>query len=308
MNCQISVIIPSIGRSEYVHQLVDLISVNSLNKIEVILVHSGELEIKKSSSDVRYVRSFPLLLAGAARNLGATFATGKYLLFIDDDNISGPDLPLRLMDILEHRPEIVLIGPTIYYMDAPTEIQCSGVIHKRMLGRTSWLQTAVDESVELRVCDAVPNSYMVRRSQFEAVGGFDEISFPMEFEESDLALRLRSKFGGRVAVTNRASIFHSTAHNSARAMSPKSSKRAFYLARNRYLFYERHFSFASWLSWVAVGAPISAIAYCSSLITQRNVTIKYKVIGTYNILKGHAYGLAMSGHRILRRILKRFHQ
>ena len=97
MNPKISVIVPVYKAEKYLNRCVDSILAQTFTDFEVLLIddgspdRSGEICDEYAKKDSR-VRVFHKENGGPslARNLGIDHAQGKYLLFVDSDDIIGP--------------------------------------------------------------------------------------------------------------------------------------------------------------------------------------------------------------------------
>ena len=128
----VSVVIPSIGRQVLLDQLLETIITGTESPAEIIVSHSGP-SIPVVCSLVRVVHSDEPLLASAARNRGAAQATGRYLLFVDDDNEVEPGFVDGLKQCLDRSADIAVLGPSMYYAGARDRIctvlvSCMGTV------------------------------------------------------------------------------------------------------------------------------------------------------------------------------------
>jgi glycosyltransferase involved in cell wall biosynthesis len=121
-----------------------------------------------------------------ARNLGAAEATGRWLLFMDDDIVAPPDLLQSHLDLLRTDETCGVIGlvetdPGI--VDAPH----FHYIDSRGVGKISG--------------EIVPSKYLVTqntslpRQAFLDCGGFDERFTAYGFEDMELGFRLEDRAG-----------------------------------------------------------------------------------------------------------------
>jgi glycosyltransferase involved in cell wall biosynthesis len=121
MNPAVSVIVPFRGRIPWVREAVDSVLAQSIGNFEIILVDDGSEEsasfLNEFQDDrIRYIRQNPSGPA-AARNSGIRVAMGKYIAFLDSDDLFLPDkleIQLRLM---EERPDIVFSHTSYVRMD-----------------------------------------------------------------------------------------------------------------------------------------------------------------------------------------------
>jgi len=121
--------------------------------------------------------------AAAARNAGARQATGDVLCFIDADVVVAPDTIARLVSCLEREPGVAAVFGS--YDAAP---RAPGLVsqYRNLLHHFVHQHGATDAATFWTGCGAV------RRSAFEAVGGFDEDPRWRSIEDVELGYRLRA--------------------------------------------------------------------------------------------------------------------
>ena len=120
--------------------------------------------------------------AGAARNLGVRHSIGELVAFLDADDVCHPDRLMLQVDALVSNPEAAMVFCDADYTDAsgrPTGslFTCPEYRREAFLGQLFERNRVLTTSVA-----------MVRRSAFDAVGGFDE--HLSHAEDYDLWLRL----------------------------------------------------------------------------------------------------------------------
>ena len=100
----ISVVIPVFNSAAYLRECVDSVLGQSYSALDVILVDDGSSdespeicrEYTERDSRVRFLRPEPMSV-GAARNYGIDHANGKYLMFVDSDDVCEPALAETLL-------------------------------------------------------------------------------------------------------------------------------------------------------------------------------------------------------------------
>jgi GT2 family glycosyltransferase len=121
-----------------------------------------------------------------ARNLGAFHAAGRYLAFLDADDIWYPRKLEQQVMALETNEKAVLAHCNFNEIDEVGHLLSQAVATRQdkpsqndlwvqLLGPQAWI---------------LPSVMMVRRAAYELIGGFDETL--MFDEDADLCLRLRS--------------------------------------------------------------------------------------------------------------------
>ena len=90
---KVSVIIPVYNAEKYVKDALESVMAQSLTEIEILAVDDGSTDASSEilteyalkSSKVRVIRQENSGLS-AARNVGFSFATGKYVMYVDSDD------------------------------------------------------------------------------------------------------------------------------------------------------------------------------------------------------------------------------
>ena len=187
----------------------------------------------------------------AACNQGAAGAETEFLLFLNPDTRLMPgslELPARYL-LSEHHQDAGIVG--IQLIDA------SGHVARNtsrtptawsMIGNSLGLDRLIPSVFpplfvtgwthdETREVDQVMGAFFfVRRSVFEALGGFDQ-RFIVYYEDLDFAMRARER--------GRKSVYLATAqafHRGRGTTEGATDRRTFYFCRSRILFALKHFS------------------------------------------------------------------
>ncbi|WP_164743477.1 glycosyltransferase family A protein [Microbacterium sulfonylureivorans] len=156
-------------------------------RVEVIVVDDGspdpeaiEATVMAATPSARILRRSPAGVS-AARNAGASAATGELLVFFDDDDLSAPERLSRQATRLSSTPAAVACYCGMRTIDA----------EGRVLVEAD--QTAVRDRLDVarRRTGILLGNLMVRRTEFEAVGGFDT-SLTLA-EDLDLVLNLSER-------------------------------------------------------------------------------------------------------------------
>lgn len=262
----ISVVVPSVSRRERLLCCVDSVieaGRHLTEGLEIIVVAAGYdeeyLEVL-GDRDIRVVALPAPVAVSEARNLGASRARGRYILFIDDDNIVDAHALVYLATALDDQPGTILVGPVMYYGDLPDRIWCAGVHRSRFLLRTH-LVTAIRPTVDYAPSEDFPNCFLVRRAAFMRIGGFDSERFPQHYEEADLARRLRQENGGSVYCVVRAKVWHFIAVDLARRLHLKNAEMAYLVARNRAVFTALYGDTVQRWTYVLIGMWLFAAVY-----------------------------------------------
>lgn len=192
--------------------------------LEVVVVDNASTD--GSASAVREFESISALPVGlieagrnlgfgAASNLAAARSAGRHLLLLNPDAWLDEESLRRLVDALDFDERLAVVAPFLHYPDGSPQfawapaIGVPGEAIQRF--RNRFENAAWNHGLLPRLLKALVGAgwhtaacLLVRRSAFEAVGGFDE-GFFLYFEDADLCLRLhRAGFRQRQVVGARA--------------------------------------------------------------------------------------------------------
>ena len=112
----VSVVVPVFNRETVVGQAVASLANQSLKDIEIIVVDDGssdasaEIAERCGGNRVRIIRHGANRGIPAARNTGLEAARGKYIAWLDSDDIARTDRLARQAAFLDDNPEIALVG------------------------------------------------------------------------------------------------------------------------------------------------------------------------------------------------------
>jgi len=160
-------------------------------------------------------------------NLGARGVETPFLVLLNPDAFPAPDWLAQLFAAAERHPDVAAIGSTQIRADAEDVfdgtgdvLHASGLAYRSNFGKRRGAPPPVGETFS--ACAA---AMLVRRTAFEAVGGFDARYFAF-FEDVDLGFRLRLR-GERIVQCPDALVSHVGGGTSSTAFS------SFHGARNR---------------------------------------------------------------------------
>ena len=208
----LSIIIVTRNRWSELARCLRSIATLSYPNFEVVVIDNGSNDgvldmVVAEFPDVRLFSAGRNFGCGVGRNLGARVSQGSILWFIDDDaEVTASDAASRMIDKLTSVPDIGAIGGEAL-VDQNGEVV--GV--KQLVLHTNGMTTGRDsyhleEDSWLEADLLAGCNVMVRRSDFEAFGGFDP-SYQHGWEDTDFALRLR-RAGRRLLIAGFAPVLH----------------------------------------------------------------------------------------------------
>lgn len=271
----VSIIIPTLNRSKEIISCVDSVLMSDYKNIEIIVVdnNSEDNTVLKIKEKYRYndrvilIESKKNLGAGGGRNKGAEEANGEYLLFVDSDNIIDKKMISYLIDFFKKNKNCGMVGPlmliknnsdTIWLYFADINMWTSQAKYKGTGEKNQGQYKEVEEVGHL------PNCFMVRKDDFNKIGGFNE-KYVVVYEEADLAEKIKNKFKKKIYLYSKAITYHDV-NIFCDSLSFRSQSRAFLLARNRVYFIKKNSSFLQFLAFIFIFNPLIFLYYEFNLI------------------------------------------
>jgi glycosyltransferase involved in cell wall biosynthesis len=188
---RISAIIPVFNGSATLRQAIDSVLQQRGADFELIVVDDGSTDstaviIESYGERIQRIRQSNKGPA-AARNAGVRSARGEYLGFLDADDRWLPGMLERAAVILDSDPDCAVAYGNLVMVDSDG---CS--LATNLVGEEYTHAPSMDE-ILLRMWPIMPSAALVRRSAFDACGGFVEEFRGAGFEDAYLWLRLREQ-------------------------------------------------------------------------------------------------------------------
>jgi len=200
--------------------------------IEIVVVDNGSADdsverVRREHQEVRVLENRENLGFAAANNRGIAQATSPAVLILNSDAEVRPGAVEAMVEILDARPEVGVVGPRTLNPDGTAQLSFG----PSLTPIAEWLQRRRVRAVarrrpralrrldhecqhELQPSWVSGSCMLARREALSAVGGFDEGFFLYE-EDVDLCLRIRQA-GWRVLYTPRAEVIHHLGRSAAR--------------------------------------------------------------------------------------------
>jgi len=184
----VSVVVPAYNASRTLARALHSILIQDWDPIEIIVVDDAstdqtpELAASFSAQGVRLVRLSQNGGASMARNAGVHAAAGKYVAFLDADDVWHPGKLRRQVEVLESHPGMSLVTCDSVFVDAnETTLGRSHAQHPPSPGVDAWKV--------LLSHNFIPTPTVVaRKTALDQAGDFD-CSLPMA-EDLDMWIRL----------------------------------------------------------------------------------------------------------------------
>ncbi len=184
---KVSICIPTYNRKNYLRETLGSVFAQTYKDYEVVIVDDGSTDstaqmIKQSDYPVRYFRQQNQGVA-QARNKLIELAEGKYITFIDSDDLLFPYAVDDLINLIESNgPDIVAYSSYVGINEKGSQVRRKP--HKLPSGR---IAADLFEYIYVHSCGT-----MCRKELFEEAGGFDT-SLPVCAEYA-LWLKLSLKY------------------------------------------------------------------------------------------------------------------
>ncbi len=185
----VSVIIPAYNAEKIIHETIESVLNQTFTDFELIIVNDGStdntLEVISQIDDSRLkIFSYPNGGVSASRNRGVSHAVGKYISFIDADDLWTSDKLKAQLEAIQKEPQASVayswtdfIDQEGKFIDRDERVTYSGDVYPQMLVR-DFLSSA--------------SNVMIRRRAFIESGRFDESLAGAA--DWDLFLRLAARY------------------------------------------------------------------------------------------------------------------
>ena len=252
--------------------------------LEIILVDNGSSDgtsesVQSRFPSVRVVCNERNLFLAQARNIGIRESRGEFVFLIDNDNVVDASAVGELVDVMNSGPNIGMVGPVAYYLDAPERVWSAGSRIDMITSLCTHLdkRDLADSGSGTLEVDCFPNAFMVRKSVAVEIGLLDSKRYPAGFHESDFGERTRAA-GYRVLLAPKAKVYHDIlpAGTGLKGLlrrmhfggvGDSGRIKAYFHGRNRMIFMRQH---AGWRFWIFLSLFFLPLVSFYSLVTLLN--------------------------------------
>ena len=184
---QVSVIIPTYNRGWIIKEAIDSVLTQDYRDFELIVVDDGSTDntddiLNSYHGDIIVFRQENQGVS-AARNRGLAEASGRFIAFLDSDDLWLPQKLFRQVEFFNKNPEAQIC------QTEETWIRKGVRVNPKKRHKKPW---GMIFELSLALCLVSPSAVMIRRSLFEKAGGFDE-TLPA-CEDYDLWLRISCRY------------------------------------------------------------------------------------------------------------------
>ena len=207
--------------------------------------------VAREHPEVELVRNAQNLLYAAANNQGAARARGRHLCLLNSDAMVEPGTLDRLVRFLDQSPEYAAASPKLVGRDGVVQRACArfptlatALVHSTALGLVppgAWIAARgrmedFDHEASADVDQPPTSCFVVRKSDYDAIGGFDP-RMSLYFNDVDLCYRLWRR-GRRIRFLADVEVVHEAGGSTGRA---RRRERNIVWTRDREAYYTKRY-------------------------------------------------------------------
>lgn len=187
---QVSVIVPTYNRAHLIGDSIKSVLAQTYSDFELVIVDDGSkdntAEVIAAFSDprIRYIYQ-PNRGRSNARNHALSLATGKYITFLDSDDLYCPDKIKLQVDYLDSHPGVGMVYTSAHCINEEGEM----LAHKYIASVSGLIYGSIAFFTPVTI--TLP-TVMTYKAVMDHVGGFDEGLH--RFEDTDMWRRISKSF------------------------------------------------------------------------------------------------------------------
>jgi GT2 family glycosyltransferase len=226
----VSVVMATYNAWDWTRRALAALVANTPDCYELIVVDNGSTDATREGlstlANARVVEQDSNTGFAAASNTGAALARAEYLVFLNSDALVEPGWLPPLLAVAELDARAGAVAPRLLNMDG--SLQEAGALVARTGATAQYglgdAPTRLEYAFRRAVDYAGATCLLVRRSAFEAVGGFDDAYRPAYYEDADLCFALRAA-GWRTLYQPRSTVRHGVHGSGDKESAEASSER-----------------------------------------------------------------------------------
>lgn len=301
----ISIVVPTYNRKKLAERLLNSILKSTHKNLEIIVIDDASpdrtqeyLKSKFKDKKIKLFKNKKNLFAAGTKNEGLKRAKGKYIIFIDDDNVVDRNMLKELSMFLEENKDFGECGPINYSFSRKNKIIWCRSNRNMWSTKTKHFTSLEGLSGKKNwETDDIPNSFMVRKSVTDKYRITFKSKFGIMYEESDFAYRIK-KTGYKIGVVREARIYHDIESENKDYLYHflEDQRRPFVFARNRIIFHNLYSTRLQNVSILLVWIWFFAAYYCYKFFTyngEGNFSILNKLTASLKYIAGTFVGIRM---------------
>lgn len=250
----VSVIIVNYRVKEKLIKCIKSIKQTEFSSYEIIVVDNEEDSnldkvLKKEFKDVLYIKSEKNLGFSAGNNLGAKYAKGKYLFFLNPDTEVFPDTIKHLYNFLEKNKKTGIVSPLLvdkqlkpFTTQSRKELTPANILFSFSVLRKIFPKKSIYNDEFLKkwnkkepiLVDTIPGAaLMISDKLFKKIEGFDE-NFFLYFEENDISKRVRD-LGLGLYLEPKSKVIHEVGQSTKKIINTEKI-----FKKSRFYYFKKH--------------------------------------------------------------------
>ncbi|MGA2421040.1 MAG: glycosyltransferase family 2 protein [Candidatus Acidiferrum sp.] len=212
----VSAVIVNWNGAEHLKICLPSLLAQSYEALEIIVVDNASTDGSESVAQeykVRWLKLASNVGLAPALNRGAKIATGKFLLFVNNDMRFDEQFVAKLMEPLLRDEEIFATDATQFFWDGTGPGHAASRLGRAPSGRAWELELVPglyfsQEKSERETCVFMASAacMLARRAQFESLRGFDD-RLPLGYEDTEICWRAWTR-GWKVVYVPQAICWH----------------------------------------------------------------------------------------------------
>lgn len=184
MNAKVSVIMPVLNGERYLPEALESLAAQTYTNFELVAVDDGStdrtrelLDQYKDRINVRYVNHPTCLGISRSMNDGLRNSTGKYVTFLDHDDVYFPHHLATQVAYMESHPEVGLVHADFQTIDSDSRVMEESVAVCRQRTRPcGWVfrELFMDSFI-------AAGTSLIRKECFDRLGEFDESLYWVDY-------------------------------------------------------------------------------------------------------------------------------
>lgn len=241
---RVSIVIPTFNKVELTQGcLTSLIENTPDDLYEVVIVDNASSDgtrdlLQQLDGDVRIVLNQTNEGFGPACNKGAALSTGEFVCFLNNDTEVRAGWLENLVGAMDQDARLAAVQPLLLYPDG--RVNSAGDL---VFGDQAWNygkghpDPMAPQFQTRRAPDYASGAcLLVRKTMFDAVGGFDDAYAPAYYEDTDLSFAFRAR-GWKVLYEPRSIVIHVEGGTSESALTSDFKEKQ--MAKNRQYFWNK---------------------------------------------------------------------
>lgn len=277
-NPTVSVIIPTMDRSEMLERCIKSVISSTYKNIEVLVSDDSDSDSSRLVVDKLKSRFHKILyIHNTKKNISVAInkaikkSKGELIFILDDDNEIDKDCIEEMSRSIIRDKNIGIVGPLALYCSHRSIIMHAGVIRSRFMRRAIYIHEnekwngQIEEGEE---AEDFANAFMFKREAAKKAGLWD-LLVPYMGEDGDFEARVR-KAGYKIIINPRAKTYHNIPYNPKEMYFLRVSERRMYHSMHSKVLYVFRYDNTLQKLTFTISIPLYIAFYIRAIIKDKN--------------------------------------